>query len=84
MAAKSDGMSGAAFASLPAGTRLGRYEVIRPIARGGMGEVYLGRLRGGSATRVVALKVLRPEFRRDESVRAMFLEEAATLLRLDH
>lgn len=84
MAAKSDGMSGAAFASLPAGTRLGRYEVIRPIARGGMGEVYLGRLRGGSAARVVALKVLRPEFRRDESVRAMFLEEAATLLRLDH
>ncbi len=77
-------MSGAAFASLPAGTRLGRYEVIRPIARGGMGEVYLGRLRGGSAARVVALKVLRPEFRRDESVRAMFLEEAATLLRLDH
>ena len=70
--------------SLAAGARLGRYEVLKPLARGGMGEVYLGRVRGESATRPVALKILRPELRHDAEVRSMFADEAAMLLRLDH
>jgi|GEM_PF-2154446 len=84
MAAESVAPGVSAPFSLAIGTRVGRYEVIEGLARGGMGEVYLGRLSGDSASRVVALKVLRPELHHDESVRAMFLDEANTLLGLDH
>ena len=42
--------------SLSAGTRLGPYEVIAPIGRGGMGEVY--RATDTNLKRSVAIKVL--------------------------
>jgi serine/threonine protein kinase len=41
---------------LPAGTRLGPYEVIAPLGVGGMGEVY--RARDGRLGREVALRIL--------------------------
>ena len=42
--------------SLQPGTRLGPYEVVAPIAAGGMGEVY--RARDTRLHRAVALKIL--------------------------
>ena len=41
---------------LPAGTRLGPYEIVSPIGAGGMGEVY--RARDQRLNRIVAIKVL--------------------------
>lgn len=59
------------------GSVLGRYEVVRPIARGGMGQVYLGRARGpGGFGRPVAIKVCHPMFRGDPDFEAMFFDEA--------
>ena len=45
---------------LPAGTRLGRYEIISAIGAGGMGDVYAAR--DPHLQRTVAIKVCREEF----------------------
>ena len=50
--------------SLDAGARLGPYEIISPIGKGGMGEVY--RARDTKLERDVAIKVLPDELAADE------------------
>src|SRR5438093_10381213 len=48
-----------------AGRKIGPYEVVRRVARGGMGAVYLAR-RVDDYCQEVALKVVRPELGTDE------------------
>ena len=50
--------------SLAAGTRLAHYEIVEPIGKGGMGEVY--RARDTKLDRDVAIKVLPEEFAKDK------------------
>jgi len=65
--------------------RFGAYEIIYELKSGGMGAVLLGRRRGpGAFEQLVAIKTIRPEFAATQSVRAMFLDEAAILARLNH
>lgn len=60
-------------------------EVMTRLHRGGMGDVFLGRLdRPPGFGRWVALKVIRPDLRRDAGVRSMFLDEARVLASLEH
>jgi serine/threonine-protein kinase len=65
--------------------RLGRYEVLLPIASGGMATVYLARSRGaGGFERDVALKLMHPHLRREASFLRDLFEEARTASRIRH
>jgi predicted Ser/Thr protein kinase len=66
---------------LQAGYRIGPYRIIRGIASGGMGVVYLAAVAGESEARVVALKILQG-FSLDFSRR--FQHEGEILTRLQH
>src|SRR5262245_53104642 len=68
--------------ALAPGSRVGAYEVIAPIGRGGMGEVY--RARDLRLQREVAIKALPEEFQRDSERLARFEREARMLAALNH
>ena len=68
--------------TLAAGTRLGPYEILSPLGKGGMGEVY--RAKDVRVDRVVALKVLPEEFFEGEERRQRFEREAKMLASLNH
>src|SRR5687768_14518875 len=67
---------------LPAGTRLGPYEIIGPIGAGGMGEVY--RAHDARLSRDVAIKVLPNEKRRDPDRVRRFEQEVRAAGSLNH
>src|SRR5438309_4003655 len=67
---------------LPAGTRLGPYEIVSPLGAGGMGEVY--RARDTKLHREVAIKVLPDLFANDPERLARFQREAQVLASLNH
>lgn len=60
----------------------GRYELQRRLARGGMADVYLAEDR--LLNRPVAVKVLFPEYARDETFVERFRREAQAAARLTH
>ena len=64
---------------------IGRYDVLRPLAVGGMGEILLARLRGpGRFQQHVVIKRIFPHLARDAEFRAMFLDEARIVAGLQH
>lgn len=66
---------------LPA--RLGKYDIVMPLARGGMATIYIGRTTGiGSFERNVVLKVIHRTT--DPAAVQMFLEEARLAACLNH
>ncbi len=70
---------------LAAGDTVGRYEVIRPLARGGMAELYLGRARGIEGfEKLVVLKCIRQEYENEGEFIRMFLDEARLAATLSH
>jgi serine/threonine protein kinase len=68
--------------ALPAGVRLGSYEILGAIGAGGMGEVY--RARDSKLGRDVAIKVLPEAFTRDAGRVLRFEREAKLLAALNH
>jgi serine/threonine-protein kinase len=66
-------------------TTLGRYEVLDPLAVGGMATVHLGRARDARGVREpVALKLIKNELLEDPRYVEMFRDEASLLVRLAH
>ena len=64
------------------GTQLGSYEILSPLGKGGMGEVW--RARDQKLGREVAIKTLPEEFAKDEERLARFEREAKLLASLNH
>lgn len=66
------------------GTRLGRYELLAAIGKGGMASVWVARDTTGKQTNPVAIKVIREELAREPKARTMFLVEGAVVAGIRH
>jgi WD40 repeat protein len=62
--------------------RIGKYEILAELGRGGMGTVY--KARDPILDRVVALKTMLPDFLAEPGMRERFLREARSAARLQH
>jgi serine/threonine protein kinase len=69
---------------LRSGSRLGRYELLVELGKGGMATVWIARERGDMGDRLVALKAMLPELARQSDFRTMFLEEGQVVRSIEH
>jgi serine/threonine-protein kinase len=80
-------VTGAAFNASPLapGYKLDRYELLCPIAEGGMASVWVARQRGKHGfEKLVAIKTILPKFAGDVRFQEMFLDEARIASRIEH
>jgi eukaryotic-like serine/threonine-protein kinase len=78
-------MTAAAIGSLSAGSALGRYELLLPIAQGGMATVWAARMKGSRGfSKTVAIKTMLPSLSNDPRFEQMFLSEAEIASRIKH
>ena len=69
----------------PEATRLGSYEILRKLARGGMAELFLARTVGPeNFEKLVVLKKILPNFAENPKFVRLFLDEARLAATLDH
>jgi len=67
------------------GQVLGRYELLMPVARGGMASVWVARLKGTRGfQKIVAIKTMLPGLVDDPSFERMFLDEAKLASQVRH
>ena len=65
------------------GRRIGPYEIVRELGRGGMGSVFLGNRVDGGVAQQVAIKIVRPDML-DANTLARFRLERQVLAVLQH
>jgi eukaryotic-like serine/threonine-protein kinase len=64
---------------------LGRYRIMRALARGGMGMIYLGRVEGSAGfAKPVVVKTVIPHLSVDSKMGSMLVREARILSNLQH
>lgn len=67
------------------GYRLDRYELLCPLAHGGMATVWLARFGGHLGfERMVVVKMILPQYSQDPRFQKMFLDEARIASRIEH
>jgi len=65
--------------------RLGKYEILKRLAVGGMAEIYLARVTGIQGfQKQVVVKTIRPQLADDRTFIDMFLDEARLAALLHH
>jgi serine/threonine protein kinase len=69
---------------LQSGSRLGHYELLVELGRGGMATVWVGRESSDVGDRLVAVKAMLPELAQRSEFRTMFLEEGQIVRAIDH
>ncbi len=69
---------------LQSGSRLGHYELLVQLGRGGMATVWVGREASDVGDRLVAVKAMLPELAQRPEFRTMFLEEGQIVRAIDH
>ena len=70
---------------LAPGVTLGRYELLLPIAQGGMATVWAARQKGSRGfQKTVAIKTMLPSLSEDPQFEQMFLDEAALAAKIHH
>lgn len=70
---------------LAPGTKLGKYELVRRLAVGGMAELYLARASGIEGfEKLVALKRILPQYSGNDDFVGMLLDEARLVATLQH
>jgi serine/threonine protein kinase len=76
---------GTLVGDLGAGTVLGRYELLAPVAKGGMAMVWAARLQGSRGfQKIVAVKTMLPSLGEDPLFEQMFLDEASLASQVRH
>jgi formylglycine-generating enzyme required for sulfatase activity len=81
LVARPEAIVGDAASAAPTG-RVGRYDLVRLLAEGGTGRVYVARHR--DMGKLFAVKVLRPELAREPGAVARFGREVRVAGQLDH
>jgi serine/threonine-protein kinase len=72
-------------APLAPGFKLDRYELLCPIAEGGMASVWIARQTGKHGfEKLVAIKTILPKYATDARFQQMFLDEARIASRIEH
>jgi eukaryotic-like serine/threonine-protein kinase len=70
---------------LGVGSTLGRYEILMPVARGGMASVWAARIQGSRGfQQIVAIKTMLPDVSDDPEFESMFLDEGRVAARIRH
>ncbi len=80
-----EGASSLAPGPVGPGHVLGRYELLIPIAAGGMAMVWAARLKGTRGfQKIVAVKTMLPRLSEDDQFEQMFLDEASLASQIRH
>jgi eukaryotic-like serine/threonine-protein kinase len=81
----SRGRLGVAVDKVGPGSTLGRYEILMPVARGGMASVWAAKLPGSRGfQKIFAVKTMLPDVSDDPDFESMFLDEGRVAARIRH